>query len=258
VSRRFSRLGGGLRIGGDFFARRGAVIDGPAPRGVVDAVADLAHPGIDVTRIHPAIVAFFEDTTALELHVESRWRFPLTWLWPLFRRFMRAVGQFVLPLAEGRILTRGLCLDVDRDGRPDARAMIRSYADSGEVMQAVAYATWEADGVRYMSASFPLPGGQVAGLLRLDALEADDEGRIACALESRRRGDRAGLWLLFGGLALPAPFRERLRLWAAGASNAPAELDPARFAGASIVALHDQWLFGFRFVTHRYWFRKLS
>jgi hypothetical protein len=258
VSPRFSRWSGGRVIGADFFDRRGALARGPAPRGVVERIADLAHPGIDVARVHPAVARFFEDTAALELWVESRWRFPLSWLWPLGRRLMRAIGQFVLPLREGRIVTQVLAIDRALDGRGDARAVIRAYADSGEVMQAVAYATWEAEGTRYMSASFPMPGGQVAGLLRLDALEADDEGWLAVELTSRRKRDRAGLWLVVGPLALPAPFGERLRLWPAGAAAAPPELDPTRFARATIVGLHEQRLLGFRFVTHRYWFRPFA
>ena len=49
---------------------------------------------------------------------------------------------------------------MDGDGREGARAVIRTYADTGEVMQAVAYTTWKRDDTRYMSAAFPLPSSK--------------------------------------------------------------------------------------------------
>jgi hypothetical protein len=174
---RFSRFVGRLRIGADFFERIGARTEpAAAPRGVVDRIEDLANPAIEVARIHPAVVAFFEDTGGLDLVIRSRWRFPFSISWAIFRHVMRWVGQFVLPLREGRIATRVHGLDAARDGRSDARAVIRTYVDGGDVMQAVAYATWERDATRYMSAAFPLPGGHVAGILRLDANGEDDGG----------------------------------------------------------------------------------
>jgi hypothetical protein len=253
---RFSRFAGGLRVGPDFFERRGALTHAePAPRGVVDRMSDLSHPGIDVARVHPDIVPFFEDTAGLELLIRSRWHFPFSLLWSLLRPIMRSIGQFVMPRDEARVLTQVLPLDAACDGRPGARAVIRSYAQSGDVMQAIAYASWESDGVRYMSAAFPLPGGQIAGLLRLDAIAEDDAGRLAVALTSQRDGDDAGIWLLLGPLALPAPLGERIELWAAGMSAAPAELEPRALLGATIVGRHVQRFFGARFATHHYWFR---
>ena len=253
----FSRLSGGARVGADFFARQGAIVETESPpRGVVDTIEDLRNPAIDPGRVHPAIRAFFEDTSGLELHVRSRWRFPFSISWWLFRYVMRWIGQFVLPLREGRIETRAFALDARRDGREGARAIIRTYVDSGDVMQAVAYATWERDGSRYMSAAFPMPGGQVAGILRLDAIGEDDAGRIAVALTSTvRDGDDAGVWLVLGtSLAIRSPFGERLELWAPGMDGAPGEQAPAAIPEATIVGRHEQRLFGFRFVTHDYWF----
>ena len=253
-SPRFSRLRGRLRIGPDFFARRGYVVAGEA-RGVIDRIADLAHPGIDVARVHPAIVAFFEDTAGLELLVRSRWRWPVAWAWWLWRWVMRAIGQFVLPMREARIATAVHALDAAADGRPGARAVVRTYADTGRVMQAVAYATWTRGDRRYMSAAFPMPLGQIAGILRLDAL-AEETGCLAIELTSRRQArDDAGVWFVLGPLAIRSPFGERLRLWSADMRCAPPALAAAPLPGATIVGEHIQTLFGFRFVTHHYWFR---
>jgi len=246
VRPRFSRLSGRLRIGADFFARRGAIVAG-TPRGVVDRIADLAHPGIDTARVHPAVAAFFEDTGGLELVIRSHWRWPFSWLWWLWRHVMRLIGQFVLPLREARVTTAVHALDAAADGRPGARAVIRSYADTGRVMQVVAYATWTRGDRSYMSAAFPLPGGQVAGILRLDPLPED-----AIELTSRRRDrDDAGVWLVLGPLALRSPFGERIRLW-------PCTTPASPLPGATLAGEHVQTLFGIRFVTHHYWFRPVA
>ena len=207
MSARFTRLRPrGLRVGADFFMRAGALASADTagslpPTGLVDRISDLANPEIDVDRVHPALVVFFEDTQSLELHVRSRWRFPFSLVWRVVRPLMRWIGQFVLPLREGRVATRILALDPARDGRSDARAVIREYTGSGDVMQVVAYATCEQNGSRFMTAAFPLPGGHIAGILRLDRIAEDAEGRFAVALSSAsRNGDGAGIWYVLGSL----------------------------------------------------------
>lgn len=263
MNRRFSRFAGGLRVGAKFFEHEDAVSAAPpAPRGLVDRMSDLANPAIDVTRVHPAIVPFFEDTGSLELHIRSRWRFPFSIWWRfLMRPILRFIGQFVLPNPEGRIATRVFGLDRERDGRGDPRAVIREYidtADAGYVMQVVAYATWEqTEGSRMMSATFPLPGGHIAGFLRLDEIGKDDEGRIAVELTSRRRDrDDAGIWFVIAGsFGVPLPLGERLQLWGADMACAPREIDRETLPGTTMVGRHEQRLFGVRLVTHDYCFR---
>jgi hypothetical protein len=257
----FSRLRGGLRIGSGFFAKQQALSHATVepPRGLVDRMADLANPGLEVGRIHPAIAVFFEDTARLELQIRSHWRFPFSVLWWLGRPIMRWIGQFVLPADEARIVTRVLALDPARDGRSDARGIIREYTDTGAVMQVAAYATWEHAGARYMSAAFPLPGGHITGILRLDPIGEDDEGRIAVVLTSKARdGDDAGIWAVVGSFGLRVPLGESIAFWAAGMRGAPADLDRTVLAGATILGRHEQRVFGVRFVTHDYWFRPRS
>lgn len=242
-----------MRVGSDFFARRGALDSTAAPpRGVVDRVTDLAHPGIAIARIHPEVVAFFERTTELELYVTSHWRFPLSFLWPVVRPFFRLIGQFVLPRRTAQIETAALALDRALDGRGDARAIVRRYADGGP-FQTVAYATFEREGSRLMSAAFPMPMGQIAGFLRLDPLAEDEQGRLAVVLTSAAQGDDAGIWFVLGDpsgrhFALRAPMSERLELWPVGMAGAP----EVGLPGATIAGRHEQRFFGLRFVTHVY------
>lgn len=248
-----SRYSAWLRVGADFYARRGAIARGvDPPRGVVDAIAELAHPGIDPARVHPAVLAFFENTAGLELHVRSHWRFPFSVAWRLTRWLMVLLGQFVLPLGEARISTEGFA--IAGDGRPGARVMIRRYAETGRVMQVVAYATWTRGGAHYMSAAFPMPFGQILGILRLDPL-AEDNGRLAVVLTSARKyGDDAGVRAVVGPLVFRSPFGEHIELWPPAMTGAPGVERPAGVPEPTVVGRHEQRLFGVRFVTHEYWF----
>lgn len=244
---RASGFSGGLRIGADFFARRGWEAEG-APRGVVDHLQDLSHPGVDVETIDPRVAAFFVDTAGLELHIRSRWVFPFSLLWSLAFHVARGLGQFVYPRREGRVLTRAFAVDRAKDGRDDARGIVRTYRGSGDVMQAVAYATWARDGSRFMSAAFPLLLGRLMGLLRLDALGAGG------AVLSSRAGRDAGVWFVLGPVAIPLPLSERLELWPPGAAGAPAEPAPEGVPAPTILGRHEQRLCGVLVVTHHYWF----
>lgn len=245
---RASGFSGGLRIGADFFARHGWQREG-APRGAVDCIDDLAHARVDVTKIDPRVVAFFEDTAGLELHIRSRWVFPASILWRALFFVVRAMGQLVYPRDEGRVTTRAFAVDREADGRADARVIVRTYAN-GDVMQAVSYATWERDGTRLMSAAFPLLFGRLMGLLRLDPL--GDGGAVLTS--TRHEDDDAGVWFVLGSLAIPMPFGERLELWPPGQRGAPNEPPPAGAENATILGRHEQRLFGIRVVTHYYWF----
>jgi hypothetical protein len=254
---RLSDLPATLRVGAGYFDRVGArALDGEIPRGVVTRIADLASDGLDVARVHPAIVPFFEDTTGLDLVIHSRWRFPFSLGWWLVRPLAAWIGQLVLPRREARITTRGLALDPATDGRASPRAILREYRDTGAIMQVVAYATWERSGTRYMSAAFPLPGGHLLGALRLDVIGEDADGRFAVALSSSSRGDDAGVWFKTPWGAVRLPLGETLSFWAPGMRCAPADLDPGVVAGTTLVARHEQRVFGIVFATHDYWFTR--
>lgn len=240
-----SRLSGRLRVGADFYERRGAVGSGTAT-GLVDRIEELANTGIEVP---PAVLPFFVDTASLAIRVRSEWRFPLSLTWWALRLLMMAIGQFVLPIRRARIVASVRPLRAELDGRPSPRAVVRRYADGG-VMQVVAYSTSEGELGRYMSASFPMPFGQVLGILRLDPNGA------GVALTSSRRGDEAGVWFVLGPLQFRSPLGERLELWARG--DAPEPLEREAVEATTIVGRHEQRVFGLRFVTHHYWFEPLS
>ncbi|MFO0617169.1 MAG: hypothetical protein U0414_31520 [Polyangiaceae bacterium] len=244
----WSRLGGGLHIGPRYFERRGLVRSDAAPRGLVDRLTDLANDE-DVADVPAPVAAFFLDTAALELRIDPAFRLPLRPIVALVFLFARLFGQFVQPTRPARISTRVFAIDRARDGRADARAVVRTYP-SGGPMQVVAYATARVRGVRLMSAVFPLPIGHLVGLLRLEIARGEG-GRFTCArLTTARRtsSDPTGVWLSIAGVRVPLPLRESLCL------STPEGATP-ELPGATILGEHDQWLFGVRVVRYRYWFR---
>jgi hypothetical protein len=257
---RWSSISGGLRIGVDFFDRIGAVVrEERAPRGLVDALERLAHPGMPTERVHPEVRGFFERTADYELHIEPRYA-PGFRIIALALRFLAGlIGQLVYPARASIIRTRIFAIDRERDGRRDARAVVRTYEPGGRAMQIAAYATFEHGGAGYMSVAFPVLFGNVAGVLRLDPIGEDAEGRLAVALASWSPAGpdgEAGVWFGRGRRRVRLPFRETLRLWAPGMPGAPA-VDDGRFPGTTIVGEHEQRVFGARFVTYTYWFRPL-
>lgn len=258
----FGQLPSALPVGAGYFERQGLARADvyPQPRGVVDDISELAHPGIDTARIHPQIRVFFEDTAGLELLIRSRWRFPFSALWWLMRPLLKWAGQFVLPQREARILTRVFAIDQAQAGLANARAVVRTYADpqwrdTGQVFQAVAYTTWQHADTGYMHATFPLPCGHIVGVLRLDQGVEGADGWLSVALSSRpavATPDAARVWFVVGGRAVASGFGERFSMWAPEAPGAPQEVG---LEGATIVALHEQFFLGIRLVSHHYWFR---
>ena len=251
---RFSKLSGGLRIGAGFFERTGVARTGAsAPLGLVDSASDLAHPGLDVERIHPAARRFLERTAELDVQIRSSWRpwFRPLWRWPL-RPSFGVLGQLFLPLREATVETRMVALDAAQDGRACARGAVRSYRENGRAMQVIAYGTYAAPDAGYMSAALPLPFGNLAGLLRLDAIGEGDDGRLAVALTTQ--APSGGVWFATRWFALRLPLRETLSFWSPEMRAKPTDLDPAAVPGCVLVARHEQRLLGALVVAHDYWF----
>jgi hypothetical protein len=251
VSHRFSRLAGAWRVGDDFFTRAGVASGEPPPRGLVDRLEDLAVGGALAAHVPAEVRAFFEDPSSLELRVRSRWQRGFRLAWRAMRAVMGAVGQLYLPLEVAHVRTRMVALDGAREGRADARGVVRTYVDTGEVFQVFAYGVAAVEGAALMSVAIPLPGGHLAGLLRLEA------GPAAVTLTSRRASpdDATGVWFVTRWLSLRLPFEETLRFWSATSPDAPA--DDRAWSDATLVARHEQRLFGALVVEHAYVFRPL-
>lgn len=238
---RFSRIVGGLRVGADFFDRAGLAAPGPPPRGLVARLDDLAPPGVSLDGLSPAVRAFFEDPGALLLRVRPSWRPWAGAAWRVLRPLSVAVGQLCVPLREAVVRARTVALDGAREGRPDARGVVRAFDDTGAVFQVFAYGVASTPSGPRMSVAIPVPTGHLAGLLRLT--------RDGDAVTLSTRAPDAGVWLVTPLGSLRVPLDETLRLWPA----TPA--DDGAWPGATLRGHHAQSLFGRVAVEYDYAFR---
>jgi hypothetical protein len=247
-----SRLAGGLKIGPTFLAARGlerAIV--PPPVGLVDKLADLAHAGLDPAHVAPAIRAFYERTAEHEMIVTPRWRAGFRTGGRLWAWIARRIGQLQLPVRvtddrEG-ITSRIVAVDAEADGRRAPRSWIRTFPD-GRALYVAVYSTHEAEDRRYMNIAFPLPGGNLTSILRMDT-----RGR-GVRISTRAGGD-SGIWLvlrMFGRtVPLRTPMSEELDVWTVDDPDLPAELRTWA-VGYTTVAIHKLWLFGVQFLTLHY------
>ena len=251
-----SRLAGGFPVGASFLSRRGIERDGPpAPRGLVDELHDLAHPGLEPARVAPPIRAFYERTADHEMIVVPTWRLGFRTGARLWAWLARRLEQLQLPVrAVGRgadLATRIVAVEAAADGRRAPRAWIRTFPD-GRAMYVAIYATHRAGDRAYMNIAFPLPGGNLTSILRMDHLG----GGVSV---STRRGGDCGIWLVGWVrrrmIAVRTPMAETIDVWMIDDPAVPAEL--RRWAaGYTTVARHTLWLFGIRFLTLRYAMRE--
>ncbi len=256
----FSRLGAALRVGGDFFERRGiATRAGEPPRGLVDSLDEHRRNALATERIHSAVRAFYERTGDHELIVRPRWH-PLFRLGArIFRLGARFVGQLQLPIdaerASDRIESRIVALDDTRDGRERVRGWVRTFAKDGTAMYVAAYATHVHDAVAYMNIAFPLPFGNLTSVLRMDPLfvGGPDLGIELTTRGPSRAPNDAGIWFVARGLgAVRLPMHETVRVWGATTRVPPHAIDATELPGATVLARHELWLLGMRYLTLDY------
>ncbi len=243
-----SRVRGRAHVGPRFFDDQQV----GAPRGLVDDLAALGHAGLDAAAVAPAIRAFYERTADHELVVRPTWRRGFRVGAQLWQRIGRRLGQLDLPTDAERgdegITSRIVGLAAARDGRRDPRAWIRQYAD-GRAMYVAAYATHAHAGRAYMNIAFPLPGGSMTSVLRMDHLARG-------VRVSTQVGGDAGIYYVARVGRWTAPIRlplsEVIDVWTADDPAAPADLRAATPAGFTTIARHQVWLCGVRFVTLDY------
>jgi hypothetical protein len=248
-----SKLRAWFSVGAGFFERTCIDRAAPPPLGIVDDVSVLSRRGLDATRIHPDVVAFFERTGDLELLIVPDWQPGFRNLVRLYRWLADRIGQLRPPLRRERIRTLMVPLLEGADGRPGARGVLRLYQD-GSAMQVLSYAVHQRAGTGYLSVAFPFPCACLLGVLRLDAIGEDAAGRLSVELTSERRdGDEAGVWAVVGPLRVRLPLGETMKIWSAAGEGH--RVDAIVLPGSTVVSLHEQRLFGRPVVRFTYWLR---
>lgn len=262
----FSRLRSGGRIGPDFLARRGLLVErSPRPRGLADDLGVYRYARLAPERLAPVLRDFYERTEDFELLVRPRWRpgfRTAAWFYKCFSAYM---GQMNFPRGsdERKMDSRIQAVDDARDGRVNVRAWTRCYEATGRPLYVATYAHHRQGGETFMNIAFPLPGGNLTSILRLE--ELPDAGLLLTTLPRSGRTDAVGdegVYYATPLLPIRLPMNESILVRSAAApGQAPLATELGRALGAErpadLLARHDMWLFGIPFLSLDYYIYSL-
>ncbi len=247
----FSRLSASRFVGPDFFDRMGLVHAGEPITGFVADMDAFARDGFAPSELHPAVRGFYQHTADYSIEATALWSPGFRLGGRVFRRFGRRVGQLGLPTNETHdqaMRSRLVALDGHRDGRGDVRAWVRTYVASGECVYAAAYALHRHEGIPYMNIAFPLPGGSLTSILRLDPVPGRPGGLALGTLPAGDKHGDEGVYYANRWLPIRLPLNELITVWVEPSE----ERDERVGTDAPVRARHDMWLFGLRYLRIDY------
>lgn len=243
-----SHLTGGWSIGEDFVERRGLAGDASVA-GMMDAVDAYESDQFGPSVVAPSVRRFFERSGDYELAVVPDWAPPWRQLAVLYRPVATRIGQLSVPLGSvtGESVLSGRVVAVNGgDAQTGDRAWVRSNADRATGADRMTYVgiydRYRSAGRSYLRVTFPLPGGNLTGILRVENGGADGGALVLSSVPEAGNGDDAGLYLLVGGVTVRLPLNETL------------VVEPTDERG-SVHAVHRVELLGARVFTLRYHIR---
>lgn len=234
----FSNVRAPLRVGPAFVETLKPSHPG-RPTGLTDDLAAYRRDDFDPARIDPDLVRFYAHTADFHIEATHEWQPGFRLGGALWSAFARRMGQMGLPgpKTPSGAMTNGI-IDIDDaiDGRSAVRAWVRMWKATGDTLYVALYSEHVTAAARYMNIAFPVPGGSLTSLLRL---ENRPEG--ALALTTRRaesdRGDQGVYLRLFGARPWRTPIDETITV---------------ERGEDALVARHDMWIFGRLFLVLRY------
>jgi hypothetical protein len=254
----FSPLSADGHVGADYAERRG--IAGDELAGEVDDMAGFARTDFDPESLHPEIRRFYERTTDYEMVTSVRWHRGFRLGAAIAAPVTSRIEQLNLPGPGGadfELASRIVSLPPAADPREGARLWIRTRSDrrgrptDAAAVFVAAYARHERDGETYTNIAVPLPGGNLSTVLRPEPLPTDAGTGIVFTTDAP--GD-PGLYLVSPLGPFQLPMSQRFRVYPAAASEAP--VSPETSWEPDIVATHEMWLPGARFLTITYAIRR--
>lgn len=256
----FSKLSSNGFTGPDYFERTGALSNiKAAPHGLVDELEVYARADFDTRSVHSDVRSFYERTDQYALLVRPRWMWGFRVGGRIAQRLGALIGQMRLPIEterpEDRIESRILPIEDTLDGRENVRAWVRTYEGTRKAMYVAAYATHSVLGNTYMNIAFPVPGGNVSSILHLSGLDAvtGDGGRgiILSTLPHVLPGGDQGVYFANRLTPVRLPINETITVWAAVMKDAPFDI-PVSMKNSKVLARHEMWLFGIKFLELDY------
>jgi hypothetical protein len=203
--------------------------------------------------VAPSVRAFYEDTAAFDLRLFPRWRGRASRLARGYAGLSARLEQVHYAVADGAgvdIESRIVALDPNADGRAGVRGWVRWYKASGRAIYVAAYATHRDAFRAYMNIAFPLPGGNLASILR-----PENQGAGGLLLTSKPHPVRPGHeGVYFHSTLVPVrlAINETILVWSIGDGAAPRDLVGRSGPLTVAVARHDVWLLGVHLLTLDY------
>lgn len=254
----FSQFRGRGFIGPGFFQNIQAVPSHIAhhPTGLIDDMNVYEQHDLLITKLHPDIIAFYEHTEDFELLVQPQWQVGFKLGGKYYHKLMTKIGQMCLPIQseklEDQMSSQILPLDDQMDGRQSVRAWVRTYSQTSKAVYVAAYSSHINNSQRYMNIAFPLPFSNMSSILRLDPL---DNGLILTTLSRDNFGDQGVYWV-FPWFPLRLPLNETIQVWS-GTQKTPLN-HHSQMDKVQVLARHDMWLFGLKFLTLEYYIYPLQ
>ena len=261
----FSRLRAGFYVGHDFFERSGLCSEespssGPVPRGLCDSLNEFEGNGFNPDLVDGTVRQFYERTAEFELLIRADWSRVFSFPGRVYKRISRRMGQMNFPLGaespESLMDSRILPLRDEMDGRTGVRAWVRTYRATGESIYAAAYSHHSFAGRTFMNIAFPLFGGNLTSILRLSHL-ADGSAGIALSSLPPAGGPPGdeGIYFVLAGGGIRLPMNEVIHIRPRTKAD---RVDAPGGARTELLATHDMFLLGLRFLSLRYYIHHLD
>lgn len=204
-----------------------------SPKGLVDNMSIFV-PDIDVNKISPSIIDFYENTMNYRLFAKVKWK---SWFKPfaiLYKLLSSHFQQINLPLSDEQIEMTGKLVRVKKelDGRRSPRAWVRKVNE--KVTFAALYSWHETNQQTYMNIALPLPWSSMIGILELKQI---DNGLKLTSKKSSPAAD-SGIYLALGTFLLSLPIEETFHV--------------VEESSDILTAHHQMWIFSVPFLSIYY------
>ncbi len=241
------------RVGADYLDR--TEVDTAGVRhGQLDSLDVYARSGFEPERIHPEVRDFYERTGMYTLAYDVTWHRGFRIGAALASRLTSRIEQLNLPgpyePTPQRLRTlnsRFVELDDHAGPLSGSRAWIRTDPTTGDAVFVAIYAFYRRDGITYENVAVPLPWTNLSTVLHLDTLGSGS--RSGLELTTRTGTGDEGLYLRTPVGAVSLPLDQTFRVWTADMPGASRDITGGR---ATIVATHEMWVWGRKFLTVDY------
>lgn len=227
-------------------------------RGLLEDFEALAHPGFDPDTVHPSVRRFYERTSELTVCYSVIWHSGFRLGAALASLLTSAIEQLNLPgpcdSSRRQLQTHLVGIESETDPRRDARAWIRTDAETDEVVFVALYGTHRQNDVTYVNIAAPLPWANLSTVLSVDTIPTDGDYDGLELTTTTAIGDE-GLYLVTPIGTVPLPLDQTFRVYPADVRGRPS-------AGVgnddAITATHDMWVWGRKFLTIEYTARQTT